>query len=94
MISMSLKLIEGWYLRMKAKMIPAYVINGVMMLVDESATRNAAATKSGVMAGLTKNSIGIKMGPNSIHLEVSPPIKILIIAVVKTKPINSSTGKS
>ena len=46
---------------------------GVMMLVDESATRKAAATISGVIWLFTWYSMGTKIGPSSIHLEVSPP---------------------
>ena len=82
------------YLRINAKITPAYVIIGVMMFVEESATRYAAATSSGVMAGLTAYSIGTNIGPNSIHFDVKPPTNRLINAVVNTKPMINIIGES
>ena len=82
------------YLRINAKITPAYVIIGVIIFVDESATRYAAETRSGVIAGFTAYNIGTKIGPSSIHFDVRPPTNKLISAVVKIKPIISRIGES
>lgn len=84
--------ISGLYFRMNTSTTPAYAIRGVMIFVDESATRYAAATRSGVISGFTWYNIGMKIGPNNIHLDVSPPIKMLIIAVIIMKPIINKIG--